>query len=119
MRPGPCSALVTEEVGARLETDTAVTVRYDARRHATFAATWSAPHVPGPSPFRVGRQFELVPRGAIARVQETGAPATVDSYEGLPGSFAREVRAATTVRQRRRARARSDRQRQRRRVVPA
>src|SRR4051794_33417765 len=91
MRPGPCSR-VTEEVGRHLEADTAVTVRYDAPGLATFVATWTGPHLPGRSPFRVGRQFEVVPRGALARVQETGEPARIDSYEGVPGSFAEEVR---------------------------
>jgi GAF domain-containing protein len=90
--PGEVLALVTEEVGRHLEADTAVTVRYDAPGRATFVATWTAPHV-DPSPFRVGRQFEPVPRGALARALETVAPVRVDSYEGLPGSFAREVRA--------------------------
>jgi signal transduction histidine kinase len=90
--PGDVLSLVTEEVGRHLDADTAVTARYDAPGRATFVATWTAPHVPGPSPFRVGRQFELVPGGAIARVQEAAAPARVDSYEGLPGSFAQEVR---------------------------
>jgi signal transduction histidine kinase len=91
--PGAVLALVTEEVGRHLEADTAVTVRHDAPGRATFVATWTAPHV-DPSPFRVGRQIEPVPRGALARALETVAPARVDSYEGLPGSFAREVRAS-------------------------
>ena len=90
--PAAVLALVTEEVGRHLQADTAVTVRYDAPGLATFVATWTAPHLPGRSPFRVGRQFELVPGGAITRVQQTLAPARVDSYEGLPGSFAQEVR---------------------------
>jgi signal transduction histidine kinase len=91
--PGAVLALVTEEVGRHLEADTAVTVRSDAPGRATFVATWTAPHV-DPSPFRVGRQIEPVPQGALARALETVAPARVDSYEGLPGSFAREVRAS-------------------------
>jgi GAF domain-containing protein len=91
--PGAVLALVTEEVGRHLEADTAVTVRYDAPGRATYVATWTAPHV-DPSPFRVGRQIEPVPRGALARALEAVAPARVDSYEGLPGSFAREVRAS-------------------------
>jgi signal transduction histidine kinase len=70
-----------------------VTARYDAPGRATFVATWTAPGV-DPSPFRVGRQFEPVPQGAMARALETVAPARVDSYERLPGSFAREVRAS-------------------------
>jgi signal transduction histidine kinase len=91
--PGAVLALVTEEVGRHLEADTAVTVRSDAPGRATFVATWTASHV-DPSPFRVGRQIEPVPRGALARALETVAPARVDSYERLPGSFAREVRAS-------------------------
>jgi GAF domain-containing protein len=91
--PGDVLALVCEEVGRHLEADTAVTVRYDAPGRATFVATWTAPRI-DPSPFRVGRQFEPVPRGALARSLEKVAPARVDSYEGLPGSFAREVRAS-------------------------
>jgi signal transduction histidine kinase len=91
--PGDVLALVTEEVGRHLEADTAVTARYDAPGRATFVATWTAPLV-DPSPFKVGRQFEPVPRGALARALETVAPARVDSYEELPGSFADEVRAS-------------------------
>jgi signal transduction histidine kinase len=90
--PGAVLTLVTEEVGRHLQAETVATVRYDAPGRATFVATWTAPHVLGPSPFRAGRQFELVPGGALGRVQETAAPARVDSYEGLPGSFAGEVR---------------------------
>jgi signal transduction histidine kinase len=91
--PGDVLALVTEEVGRHLKADTVVTARYDAPGRATFVATWTAPGV-DPSPFRVGRQFEPVPQGAMARALETVAPARVDSYEHLPGSFAREVRAS-------------------------
>ena len=90
--PGEVLALVTEEVGRHLEADTGVTVRYDAPGRGTFVATWTGPRALGPSPFSVGRQFEPIPGGALARVQETGAPARVDSYDRLPGSFAREVR---------------------------
>ena len=91
--PGDVLALVTEEVGRHLEADTVVTARFDGPGRATFVATWTAPHI-DPSPFRVGRQFEPVPQGAMARALETLAPARVDSYERLPGSFAREVRAS-------------------------
>jgi signal transduction histidine kinase len=91
--PGEVLALVTEEVGRHLEADTVVTARHDAPGRATFVATWTAPHV-DPSPFSVGRQFEPVPQGAMARALETVAPARVDSYEGLTGSFAGEVRAS-------------------------
>jgi signal transduction histidine kinase len=91
--PGAVLALVTEEVGRHLEADTAVTVRHDAPGRATFVATWTAPEV-DPSPFRVGRQIEPVPEGALARSLETAAPARADSYARLPGAFAGEVRAS-------------------------
>jgi signal transduction histidine kinase len=91
--PGEVLALITEEVGRHLEADTVVTARYDAPGRATFVATWTAPHI-DPSPFRVGRQFEPVPQGAMARALATMAPARADSYERLPGSFAEEVRAS-------------------------
>jgi signal transduction histidine kinase len=89
--PGAVLALVCEEVGRHLEADTAVTVRYDGPGLATFVASWNAPHI-DPTVWRVGRQIEPVPRGALARALETMAPARVDSYESLPGSFAEEVR---------------------------
>jgi GAF domain-containing protein len=54
--PAAVLALVTEEVGRHLQADTAVTVRYDAPGLATFVATWTAPHLPGRSPFRASRQ---------------------------------------------------------------
>ena len=109
--PGAVLALVTEEVARHLEADTAVPVRYDAPDRATFVATWTAPHV-DPSPFRVGRQIEPVPEGALARALETVAPARVDSYEGLPGSFAREARpSAPASRSQQRTPARSQRSR--------
>jgi signal transduction histidine kinase len=91
--PGAVLALVTEEVGRHLNADAAVTVRHDAPGRAIFVATWTAPGV-DPSPFRVGRQIEPVPEGALAHSLETVAPARADSYERLPGSFAQEVRAS-------------------------
>jgi signal transduction histidine kinase len=92
-KPGDVFLLFTEEVGRHLEADTVVTARHDGPGRATFVATWTAPGV-DPSPFRVGRQFEPVPQGAMARALETMAPARVDSYERLRGRFAGEVRAS-------------------------
>jgi len=88
--PGAVLARVSQEVGRHLNAHTAVTVRYDAADRATILATWTAPHV-APH-FTVGRQIELAPQTALARVRATGAPARVDSYEGMPGSFPQEVR---------------------------
>jgi signal transduction histidine kinase len=41
----------------------------------------------------VGRQIELAPQSVLAQVRQMAAPARVDSYENMPGSFIREVRA--------------------------
>lgn len=98
--PGAVLALVTEEVCRHLEADTAATVRYDAPDRAIFVASWSAPDV-DPSPFRVGSQIELAPQSVLAQVRQTAAPARVDSYENMPGSFIREVRARPTSDRRR------------------
>jgi signal transduction histidine kinase len=38
--------------------------------------------------------MKLVPQLALGRVYATGAPARVDSYEGMPGNFPAEVRAS-------------------------
>src|SRR3954469_5321972 len=96
--PGAVLALVTEEVGRHLEADTAVTVRYDAPRLATFVATWTAPHLPGRPPFRVGRQFELVPRGALARVQETGSRRGSTPTNACRGALPRRCESAGSKR---------------------
>jgi signal transduction histidine kinase len=86
--PEEVFALVTEEVARHLDADTAITARYDAAGLATIVAR---------SPARVrdvqvGKQFVLVPQMSLARVQATLAPARVDSFEGLPGQFAAEMR---------------------------
>src|SRR3954453_7145552 len=83
--PGAVLTRVTEEVGRHLQAHTTVTVRYDADGWGTIVAIWSAPpHAPA---FTVGYRMELVPQLALGRVYLTGAPARVDSYEGVPGSF--------------------------------
>jgi signal transduction histidine kinase len=41
----------------------------------------------------VGRQIVLVPATSLARVQVTLAPARLNSFEGLPGDYAAEMRA--------------------------
>ena len=91
--PGAVLALVTEEVGRHLEADTAVTVRYDAPGRATIVANWTAPHV-DPSPFRVGRQIELVPQTrARSRARDGGAGAASTPTKACRGASPEEVRA--------------------------
>jgi signal transduction histidine kinase len=87
--PEEVLALVTEEVGRHLDADGAITVRYDGPRLATVVATRRRPDLRGVG---VGDQIVLEPEMSLARVQATRAPARIDSYEGLPGEFAAEMR---------------------------
>jgi signal transduction histidine kinase len=88
--PEEVFTLVTEEVARHVDADAAITVRYDAPGLATVVAT-RTPRL-GTS-VEVGRQIVLVPETSLARVQATLAPARVDSFEGLPGDYAAEMRA--------------------------
>jgi signal transduction histidine kinase len=90
--PAAVLTLVTEEVVRHLSADTAATVRYDAADRATIVAKWTAPHVAPSSLFEVGKQMELFPETALARVHETRAPARAGAYEGISGRFARDLR---------------------------
>jgi signal transduction histidine kinase len=88
--PEAVLALVTEEVGRHLRTGMAMTVRYDGADRATVAASWTQPAI---APFHVGRQWEISPGTALARVLEVGAPVRVDSYAGTAGAIAEALRA--------------------------
>jgi GAF domain-containing protein len=90
--PGAVLTLVTEEVVRHLRADVGSTVRYDAPDRATIVANWTAPHVARSPFFAVGKQIEIVPGTSLARVHETLAPARVESYERIRGSFPRELR---------------------------
>lgn len=81
--------LVAKEVAHHLGADAALTVRYDRPGLATVLAEWSAP---GVNHFPAGRQIEIGGATALARVQQTRAPARVDSYVGMPGAYPAEVR---------------------------
>jgi len=81
--------VVTEEVARHLAADAAMTTRYDGPGRASVVAEWS---VRGDARFPVGTQIELGPETALARAFKTLAPARVDSYEGLPGEYAAQVR---------------------------
>jgi signal transduction histidine kinase len=82
-------ALVTSEVARHLAADAAMTARYDGPGLATVLADWSAP---GVSHFPTGRQIVIGGPTALARVQQTWAPARVDTYEGMPGAYPAELR---------------------------
>src|SRR4051812_42809570 len=67
--PEAVLALVTEEVGRHLRAATAATLRYDGGDSATVMASWTAPRIPA---FTVGRQLEISPGTALARVRDMG-----------------------------------------------
>jgi signal transduction histidine kinase len=82
-------ALVTEEAARHLRADAAMTARFDAPGVATVVADWSGP---GLEPFPTGEPFTLGAGTALAQVQTTGAPARVDTYDGLEGAHPDELR---------------------------
>jgi len=88
--PDEVLELVAEEVARHLGGDSAMTARYDGPSLFTVVAEWSAA---GIGHFPKGRQIRLGGPTALARVQRTGAPARVDSYEGMPGAYPAELRA--------------------------
>jgi signal transduction histidine kinase len=79
---------VTEEVARHLAADAAATIRYDSPDRATIVADWSAP---GVAAYPDGA-IEMTPELAVAQVYATLAPARVDSYEGVPGTYAAQLR---------------------------
>ena len=87
--PETVLAVVTEEVARHLAADAAMTARYAGPDRATVVADWSAP---GVAPFPVGTPIDISPQMALARVYATRAPARVDSYEGMPGEYAAQLR---------------------------
>jgi signal transduction histidine kinase len=88
--PEEVFTVVAEEVARHLDADAAIAVRYDGPGLATVVAT-RRPHL-GTS-LEVGRQIALAPETSLARVQATLAPARIDSFEGVPGDYAVEMRA--------------------------
>jgi GAF domain-containing protein len=88
--PEAVLALVTEEVAGQLSAAVAATLRYDGPDRATVVASWTEP---GIAAFQVGRQFEISPGTALARVRATDEPARVDSYEGTAGPIPEVMRA--------------------------
>jgi signal transduction histidine kinase len=87
--PDEVLALVASEVARHLAADAAMTARYDGPGLATVVAEWSAP---GVGHFRRDSQIVIGGPTALAQVQRTGAPARVDTYEGMPGDYPAEIR---------------------------
>jgi PAS domain S-box-containing protein len=82
-------ALVTEEVGRLLDAQTANMVRYDGAGTAVVVGGWNAA---GVNSVPVGDAVTLDGDTVAARVWRTGAPARVDSYEGMSGAVAAMLR---------------------------
>ncbi len=85
----PVFGLVTEEVARLLGAQSANLVRFDGHGMATVVGGWSSgatTNVP------VGESVRVDGDTAAARVWRTGAPARVESYEGLGGELASRLR---------------------------
>jgi signal transduction histidine kinase len=77
---------VVEEVRSVLAVPTIALFRYEPGRAVTTVASIDAPMFP------VGARLSLDGHSVSAAILETGRPARIDDYEGLPGSIAPRVR---------------------------
>jgi signal transduction histidine kinase len=82
-------AVVTEEVGRLLGAQTSNMVRFEPDGSAFVLGEWSSGAVRGVA---AGTVIPLEGPTVATRIRDTGAPARVDSYEGLPGSTAAMLR---------------------------
>jgi signal transduction histidine kinase len=80
--------MVTREASRLLGLPILTLMRFEPGRTATVMA--EASH----SPFPVGASFALDGPSVMSRIAETGRPARIDSYEGLPGVVAARLRSA-------------------------
>jgi signal transduction histidine kinase len=88
--PDPDSVfdLVTREASRLLDIPVLTLLRFESDQTATVMAAASERHFP------IGSSVVLDGPSVIARVLETGRPARIDSYEGLPGVVAARLRSA-------------------------
>jgi signal transduction histidine kinase len=87
-RPEQVFAVVTEEVGRRLDADVAALGRYEPDGTLTEINFWSATGDFG----EAGRRWAVKGKNAVALVRDTGAPARIDSYADATGPTAGYVR---------------------------
>ena len=80
--------MVTREASRLLDLPVLTLMRFEPDGTATVMAEASA------SPFSVGASFALDGPSVMSRIAETGRPARIDSYEGLPGVVAARLRSA-------------------------
>ncbi len=88
--PDPQAVLemVTREASRVLDLPVLTLMRFEPDGTATVMAEASN------SPFRAGANFALDGPSVMSRIAETGRPARIDSYEGLPGAVAARLRSA-------------------------
>jgi PAS domain S-box-containing protein len=94
--PDEVFTAVTEEVGSVLEADFAAMLTFADDRAVTVIASWSAA---GPGP-PIGTRLALDGDSVAVRINETGAPARMDSYADVDGEtarFARDLGVGSTV----------------------
>jgi signal transduction histidine kinase/CHASE3 domain sensor protein len=84
--PAEVFAVVAEEAGRLLGTDTAQVVRFDGT--ATLVAGWSR----NGDPLLVGARYPIERGTLSAELLRTGQPARIDSYADIPGSMAASAR---------------------------
>ena len=89
--PRDAFAVVTEEVARLLSAQSANLVRFNPDRTATAVGAWNAP---GARQMPLGTTMLMDGDTPTSRVYRTGAPARVDSYEGLGGTLAQAMRDA-------------------------
>ena len=80
--------IVTREASRLLDLPILTLMKFEPDGTATVMAEASA------SPFPVGASFALDGPSVMSRIAETGRPARIDSYDGLPGVVAARLRSA-------------------------
>lgn len=86
--PGTVFETVTREASRLLELPVLTLSRFESDGTGTVMAAASN------RPFPVGARFALDGPSVMSLIAETGRPARIDSYEGLPGTVAARLRSA-------------------------
>jgi PAS domain S-box-containing protein len=87
--PSRVFGLVTEEVGRLLGAQSSNLVRYEYDETATVVGGWS---IGGLASVPVGERVLMDGDTATVRVWRTGGPVRLDSYDGIPGTLAEQLR---------------------------
>jgi signal transduction histidine kinase len=89
VEPRRVFSAVTEEVGRLLGAQSSNMIRYDSAAEARVVGGWSAADNPA---VEVGQPVPLDGDTAAVRVLRTGRAARIDSYDGLRGDLAAQLR---------------------------